>query len=36
MDAAFPIGEAPWANIVSVRRAADHLFLRYRLDPTGS
>ena len=30
---AFPIAEAPWAGLVSVRRAADHLFLRYRLDP---
>jgi riboflavin biosynthesis pyrimidine reductase len=33
---AFAIAEAPWANLVSVRRAADHLFLRYRLDPTAS
>ena len=33
---AFPVAEAPWADLVSVRRAADHLFLRYRLDPAGS
>ena len=33
---AFPIAEAPWAGLVSVRRAADHLFLRYRLDQSGS
>ena len=33
---AFSIADAPWADLVSVRRAADHLFLRYRLDPTGS
>ena len=31
---AFPLAEAPWADLVSVRRAADHLFLRYRLDPS--
>ena len=29
---AFAIASAPWADLVSVRRAADHLFLRYRLD----
>jgi riboflavin biosynthesis pyrimidine reductase len=33
---AFRIAEAPWADLVSVRRAADHLFLRYRLDPSGA
>ncbi len=33
---AFPIAEAPWAELVSVRRAADHLFLRSWLDPAGS
>ncbi len=33
---AFSLADAPWANLVSVRRAADHLFLRYRLDPAGS
>ncbi len=33
---AFPVAEAPWADLVSVRRAADHVFLRYRLDPAGS
>jgi riboflavin biosynthesis pyrimidine reductase len=32
---AFAIGDAPWADLVSVRRAADHLFLRYRLDRSG-
>ena len=33
---AFAIADAPWADLVSVRRAADHLFLRYRLDQSGS
>ena len=33
---AFPIGEARRTHVVSVRRADDHLFLRCRLDPTGS
>jgi len=27
---AFTVAEAPWAELVSVRRAGDHLFLRYR------
>ena len=29
---AFAIADAPWAELVSVHRAADHLFLRYRFD----
>jgi riboflavin biosynthesis pyrimidine reductase len=33
---AFTIANAPWADLVSVRRAADHLFLRYRLDRSES
>jgi riboflavin biosynthesis pyrimidine reductase len=33
---AFALADAPWADLVSVRRAADHLFLRYRLDQSGS
>lgn len=33
---AFAIADAPWADLVSVRRAADHLFLRYRFDQSGS
>lgn len=27
---AFSVADAPWAELVSVRRASDHLFLRYR------
>lgn len=27
---AFSVADAPWSDLVSVRRAADHLFLRYR------
>ena len=30
---AFTVAEAPWARLVSVRRAVDHLFLRYRFAP---
>ena len=30
--AAFNVADAPWAGLVSVRRADDHLFLRYRFD----
>ncbi len=30
---AFTIAGAPWADLVSVRRADDHLFLRYRIVP---
>ena len=33
---AFAVTDAPWTDLVSVRRAADHLFLRYRLDQPGS
>ncbi len=29
---AFDVADAPWTRLVSVRRAADHLFLRYRLE----
>lgn len=29
---AFTVAGAPWADLVSVRRADDHLFLRYRFD----
>ncbi len=32
---AFTVAGAPWADLVSVRRAEDHLFLRYRLDRAG-
>ncbi len=32
---AFGVADAPWAELVSVRRAADHLFLRYRFDHPG-
>jgi riboflavin biosynthesis pyrimidine reductase len=28
----FSVGQAPWASLVSVRRAGSHLFLRYRFD----
>jgi riboflavin biosynthesis pyrimidine reductase len=31
---AFPIPDAPWAELVSARRAASHLFLRYRFNRT--
>jgi riboflavin biosynthesis pyrimidine reductase len=30
---AFDVAAAPWWRVASVRRAANHLFLRYRLDP---
>jgi riboflavin biosynthesis pyrimidine reductase len=30
---AFDVATAPWWRVASVRRAANHLFLRYRLDP---
>ncbi len=30
---AFTVADAPWAQLVSVRRAGDHLFLRYRFEP---
>lgn len=30
-DIAFDLGSAPWARLVDLRRAADHLFIRYRL-----
>jgi riboflavin biosynthesis pyrimidine reductase len=30
--AAFGIARAPWAELGSVRRSGDHLFLRYRID----
>lgn len=30
-DIAFELGSAPWAHLVDLRRAADHLFIRYRL-----
>lgn len=30
-DVAFDLGTAPWARLVDLRRAADHLFIRYRL-----
>jgi riboflavin biosynthesis pyrimidine reductase len=29
---AFDITEAPWSRLISVMRAEDHLFLRYRVD----
>jgi riboflavin biosynthesis pyrimidine reductase len=29
---AFTVATAPWAELVSVRRAGDHLFLRYRFE----
>jgi len=29
---AFAVGEAPWTRLISVRRAGDHLFLRYSFD----
>jgi riboflavin biosynthesis pyrimidine reductase len=29
---AFTVANAPWADLVSVRRANDHLFLRYRFE----
>jgi len=33
---AYEIGATPWAELASVRRSGDHLFLRYGLtDPTG-
>jgi riboflavin biosynthesis pyrimidine reductase len=32
---AFTTAGAPWAGLVSVRRADDHLFLRYRFDREG-
>ena len=32
---AFTLTGAPWADLVSVRRADDHLFLRYRFDRDG-
>jgi riboflavin biosynthesis pyrimidine reductase len=32
---AFTVAEAPWAELVSVRRADDHLFLRYRFERGG-
>lgn len=30
---AFSVGDAPWSDLVSVRRAGDYLFLRYRFQP---
>lgn len=30
--AVFAVADAPWANLISVRRADDHLFLRYRFE----
>jgi riboflavin biosynthesis pyrimidine reductase len=32
---AFSVADAPWTQLVSVRRAADHLFLRYRFERAG-
>ena len=32
---AFTVADAPWAQLVSVRRAGDHLFLRYRFEQAG-
>ena len=32
---AFSVADAPWTQLVSVRRAADHLFLRYRFEQAG-
>jgi riboflavin biosynthesis pyrimidine reductase len=32
---AFDVATAPWSSLVSVRRAGDHLFLRYRFDRSG-
>jgi riboflavin biosynthesis pyrimidine reductase len=32
---AFKVTHAPWADLVSVRRAGDHLFLRYRFERLG-
>lgn len=32
---AFNVAQAPWADLVSVRRADDHLFLRYRFERPG-
>jgi len=33
---AFSVADAPWSDLVSVRRAGDHLFLRYRFrEPAG-
>ncbi len=34
--AAFSVAGAPWAELRSARRSADHLFLRYRLRPDGT
>lgn len=31
---AYRVATAPWAELISVRRAGDHLFLRYRFDQT--
>ncbi len=33
---AFDVASAPWARLVSVRRAEDHLFLRYRFNWSGA
>jgi riboflavin biosynthesis pyrimidine reductase len=33
---AFTVATAPWAELVSVRRAGDYLFLRYRFERTGA
>lgn len=30
-NVAFDLGSAPWARLIDLRRAADHLFIRYRL-----
>ncbi len=32
---AFDVATAPWAGLASVRRAGDHLFLRYRFGDRG-
>jgi riboflavin biosynthesis pyrimidine reductase len=34
MNAQFLPGNAPWLNLLSVKRAGDHLYLRYRV-PAG-
>lgn len=33
---AFAVAEAPWARLVGLRRAGDHLFARYRLEQEGT